>query len=371
MNAPEITTIAPVSAPPDKAASWLRNLLGQSRRQLGVVIQAVGALVLALLVFGIVLLLFGKDPLLAYSDIYTSTLGSSYGLSEVLVKLIPLVFCALAVLLPARIGLVNVGGEGQLYLGAWLATWGALTFGAWPRPFALPAVIILGFVGGALWAAIPALLRIKAGLNETISTLLLNYVAVLFVNFFIFGAWKDAASANFPQTVEFNAAVRLPQFGDTRVHLGLVLALVAALLIYFVLKRTRWGFEMRAIGGNAEAARRKGLPIARYILINMMIAGGLAGLAGMGEVMAIQGRLRPGISPGYGYIGFLISWLAMQNPLGVVVMAFVMAVIALGGDTLQLTQSMPYATVNILMALILFIVLGGFFKKRGSSGQGS
>lgn len=370
MNAPEITNVASIPAVADKNPSWLQNLLENSRRLLGSLVQAGGALILAMIVFGVVLLLFGKDPLRAYTDIFNTTLGSSYGLSEALVKLIPLVFCALAVLLPARIGLVNVGGEGQLYLGAWLATWGALTFGAWPRPIALPLVIVLGFLGGALWAAIPALLRIKAGLNETISTLLLNYVAVLFVNLFIFGPWKDSASANFPQTVEFSEAVRLPQFGDTRVHLGLVLALVAAALIYFVLKKTRWGFEMRAIGGNAEAARRKGLPIARYILFNMMIAGGLAGLAGMGEVMAIQGRLRPGISPGYGYMGFLISWLAMQNPLGVVIMSFVMAIIALGGDTLQLTQGMPFATVNILMALILFIVLGGFFK-RGSSGQGN
>lgn len=368
MNAPEITNALPASTSLDKAASW-QNLLGSSQRQLGTLVRAIGAVLLALLVFGIMLLLFGKDPLRAYIDIFSSTLGSSYGLSEVLVKLIPLVFCALAVLLPARVGLVNVGGEGQLYLGAWLATWGALTFGAWPRPLALPLVILLGFVGGGLWAAIPALLRIKVGLNETISTLLLNYVAVLFVNLFIFGPWKDPASANFPQTKPFADAVLLPQYFGTRVHLGLVLALVAVIVLYFVLKQTRWGFEMRAIGGNAEAARRKGLPIARYILINMVIAGGLAGLAGMGEVMAIQGRLRPGISPGYGYMGFLISWLAMQNPLGVVIMAFVMAVIALGGDTLQITQAMPYATVNILMALILFIVLSGFFK-RGSSVQG-
>ena len=363
MSTPEMAKGVAVPTPVGEDTG-LQKLLEQSRGLLGAVVRAVGAMVLALIVFGIVLLLFGKDPLQAYIDIFNSTLGSSYGLSEVLVKLIPLVFCALAVLLPARVGLVNVGGEGQLYLGAWLAAGGALAFGSWPQPIALPLVIILGFVGGALWAAIPALLRLKAGLNETISTLLLNYVAVLFVNLFIFGPWKDPTSANFPQTVEFSDAVRLPQFGATRVHFGLVLALLAVAIIYFVLKRTRWGFEMRAIGGNAEAARRKGLSITRYMLINMMIAGGLAGLAGMGEVMAIQGRLRPGISPGYGYMGFLISWLAMQNPLGVVVMSFVMAVIALGGDTLQLTQALPFATVNILMALILFIVLGGFFKRK-------
>jgi simple sugar transport system permease protein len=318
---------------------------------------------LALLVFGIVLLVFGKDPLRAYVDIFRNTLGSAYGFSEVLVKMIPLVLCATAVLLPARIGLVNVGGEGQLYLGAWLASWGALTFGELPRSLALPLVVILGFIGGGLWAFIPGILRAKGWLNETISTLLLNYVAILLVHFFVFGPWRDPQSANFPQTEVFPEAARLPRFGDTRVHLGIVLAFIAVVGLHFILRKTLWGFEMRAIGGNPEATRRHGFPISWYIGVTMFIAGGLAGLAGMGEVTAIQGRLRPGIAPGYGYIGFLISWLAGHHPLGVAATSFLMAVIALGGDTLQITQAMPFSTVNILMSLILFIVLARFFKR--------
>lgn len=320
--------------------------------------------VTALLCFAIVLLLFGKDPLRAYSDIFRQTLGSRYGLSEVLVKLIPLLLCALAVLLPARLGLVNVGGEGQIYMGAWLATWGALSLGDLPRPLALTAVLVLGFIGGGLWAAIPAYLRARGWLNEVISTLLLNYVAIQFVNYFIYGAWRDPESANFPQTVRFADAFLLPQFGGTRVHLVLPLALVASVLIFFLLRYTRWGYAMRAIGGNPEAALRHGFPIARYLILSMVIAGGLAGLAGVGEVMAIQGRLRPAFSPGYGYVGFLISWLAGHSPFAAIGMAFLLAVIALGGDTLQITQNVPFSTVNILMALILFIVLGNFFRGK-------
>lgn len=338
----------------------LTTLAQDSRQWLAALLRAGIVLGLALLVFGLTLLLFGKNPIRAYADIFANTLGSSYGFSEVLVKVIPLVLCALAVLLPGRIGLVNVGGEGQLYLGAWLATWGALTFGAWPRAIALPLVILLGFVGGGLWALIPAILRARGWLNEVISTLLLNYVAILFVNYFIFGPWRDPGSANFPQTIRFAENVHFPMFGATRVHFGLVLALVAAGLLYVVIRYTRWGYEMRAIGGNPGAARRHGFAINRYILLTMFIAGGLAGLAGVGEVMAIQGRLRPDFSPSYGYMGFLISWLAAHNPASVVVMAFLIAMIALGGDTLQITQNMPFATVNILMALILFIVLGKF-----------
>jgi simple sugar transport system permease protein len=224
----------------------------------------------------------------------------------------------------------------------------------------LPLVIILGFVGGGLWALIPAILRAKGWLNETISTLLLNYVAVLWVDYFVFGALRDPESANFPQSRQFADAVRFPFFGDTRVHFGLILAVLAVVGLAFVLRRTRWGYEMRAIGSNPEAAKRHGLPIGRYILITMFIAGGLAGLAGAGEVLAIQGRLRPGFSPDYGYIGFLISWLALHNPIGVVVMSLLLAIIALGGDTLQITQSMPFSSVNVLMSLILFIVLAKF-----------
>jgi|694.fasta_scaffold112065_2 simple sugar transport system permease protein len=320
--------------------------------------------VTAMVCFAIILLLFGKDSLRAYSDIFRQTLGSRYGWSEVLVKLIPLLLCALAVLLPARLGLVNVGGEGQIYMGAWLATWGALSLGDLPRPLALTAVLVLGFIGGGLWAAIPAYLRAKGWLNEVISTLLLNYVAIQFVNYFIFGAWRDPESANFPQTVRFADAFLLPQFGGTRVHLLLPLGLLAAVLIFFLLRYTHWGYAMRAIGGNPEAALRHGFPITRYLILSMIIAGGLAGLAGVGEVMAIQGRLRPAFSPGYGYVGFLISWLAGHSPFAAIGMAFLLAVIALGGDTLQITQNVPFSTVNILMALILFIVLGNFFRAK-------
>ncbi|MBX3015522.1 MAG: ABC transporter permease [Caldilineaceae bacterium] len=318
----------------------------------------------ALVCFAIVLLLFGKNPIQAYSDIFRNTLGSQYAISEVLVKMIPLLVCALAVLLPARLGLVNVGGEGQIYLGAWLATWGALSLGDLPRPLALTAVLALGFIGGGLWAAIPAFLRAKGWLNEVISTLLLNYVAIQFVNYFIYGAWRDPESANFPQTVRFADIYRLPQWGTTRVHLILLLGLLAVAILFLVLRYTSWGYAMRAIGGNPEASLRHGFPITRYLILSMVIAGGLAGLAGVGEVMAVQGRLRPAFSPGYGYIGFLISWLAGHSPIGAVGMAFLLAIIALGGDTLQITQNVPFSTVNVLMALILFIVLGNFFRAK-------
>ncbi len=312
---------------------------------------------LALVAFAAVLLVAGKNPVKAYLDIFSATLASGYGFSEVLVKMIPLILTAVAVALPSRIGLINVGGEGQLYIGALCATWGALTLKGLPGWALLPGMVALGFAGGGLWAAISGALRAGGWVSETISTLLFNYVAILLVNFFVFGPMKDPESANYPQSAQLVPAAQLPAFFGTRVHLGLVLAVVALVLYGFVLSRTRWGLEMRAIGGNPEASRRAGLAIGPYIVVVMLIGGGLAGVAGMTEISAIQGRLRPSLSPGYGFTGFLISWMAGGNPWGIAAAAFLLAIITAGGDILQMTQRLPGSVVNILMALILFVVL--------------
>jgi simple sugar transport system permease protein len=174
----------------------------------------------------------------------------------------------------------------------------------------------------------------------------------------VFGPWKDPEGVNYPQTAEFAAAAILPTLGASRVHLGLAFALVALGVYAFVVARTRWGLEMRAIGGNAEAARRAGIPIGHYVIVLMLVGGGLAGLAGMSEVSAIQGRLRSSLSPGYGYTGFLISWMAAGRPLGILAASLLLAIVTAGGDILQMTQSLPGSVVNILMAVILFVVLG-------------
>ncbi len=307
--------------------------------------------------FAIVLLAAGKNPLRAYLDIFTATLANGYGFSEVLVKMIPLILTALAVAIPSRIGLINVGGEGQLYLGALAATWGALTFSGLPAWILLPLITALGFVGGGAWAGLTGVMRAKGWASETISTLLLNYVAILLVSFFVFGSMKDPESANYPQTAQLAASAQLPAFFGTRVHLGAALAIAALVAYAFALSRTRWGLEMRAIGGNAVAARRCGIAVDRYLVVAMLIGGGLAGIAGMTEVSAIQGRLRPSLSPGYGFAGFLVSWMAGGHPAGIVAAAFLLAIITVGGDILQMTQRLPGSVVNILMALILFVVL--------------
>jgi general nucleoside transport system permease protein len=316
-----------------------------------------GWLAVALAIYTLLLLAYGKNPIQAYSDILSSTLGSTYGISEVLVKMIPIVLCALAVAIPARVGLVNVGAEGQLFIGAMGATWGALTFASLPAWLLLPLCALLGFAAAGVWAGVCGLLRARGWLNEVFSTMLLNYLAILLVDYLVFGPWRDPTSSNYPQSRLFPLAAWLPTLGDTRVTAFLFVAVAAVALFALILAYTRWGLEIRAIGGNPEAARRNGVPVVRYLVILMIIGGGLAGLAGMGEVAGLHHRLNPGVSSYYGYTGFLVSWLAGHRPLLIPVMAFVMAVLASGGDILQITQGLPYAAVTLLMALILFVVL--------------
>lgn len=313
--------------------------------------------ILALALFGFIILLSGKDPLVAYRQLFGSTLGSWHGLSEVLVAMTPILITALAVALPSRIGLINVGVEGQLYMGAAGATWGALAFSSAPIWVLLPLMAVLGMLGGALWALLPAILRAAGLVNETITTLLLNSVAPKLVAFFVFGFWHSPMDTN--KTPNFVEAARLPTLFDTRIDLGLPLGLLLLVGFWLFMKRTRWGLEMRAIGGNPEAALRNGVPLKTYIVAVLCSGGAIAGLAGMALVSGYFGILLTGFSRGVGYMGFLISWLSFGNPAGIVLTAFLVAVILTGGSMLQLTTALPYAIINILLAVALFIVLSG------------
>jgi simple sugar transport system permease protein len=341
--------------PHDLAIAWRRPASMIAGRRLS---RALVIALVALAVFALLLLADGKDPLRAYRDTLIYVFGNTYGFSELLVRMAPLLLTSVAVALPSRLGLINVGGEGQLYMGAWLATAGALGFSDLPAWQLLPLMTVMGFAGGALWALLPGILRAAKVVNETISTLLLNYVAPLIVSFFIFGPWRSAESSAYPQSPAFVAAARLPSLDGTRIHLGLLYGIVCLALYGLALSRTRWGLEVRAIGGNPEASLRLGIPVRTYMIAAMAVAGGIAGMAGMAEVSAIQGRLVGELSPGYGYVGFLVSWLAGGSALGILLMAFLFAVVSSIGDILQITQGVPYAVVNVLMAVILFIVLG-------------
>ena len=320
--------------------------------------RSVIAIGFAFAVFAVFLAIIGRDPVEAYTKVFEGTLGSKVGLSEVGVRMIPFVLTGLAATIPARVGLINVGGEGQLYIGAWAATGVALYFGFGHIWLMLPAMAVAGFIGGALWGGIAILLRNWRNVNEVISTLLSNYVAILFVNVFVFGAWKNPAGFGYPYTSDFATEAILPAVAGTRLHLGLVLPVLAIIATFLFLSRTRWGANMRAVGGNPEAARRRGIPVVRYIVIAMLVGGGLAGLAGMSEVAGIQHHLRPGISNNLGFMGFLASWMAGHNPVTLIGTCFLIAVIVVGGDVLQFSGDLPSAAMLILIGLVLFSILG-------------
>ena len=331
----------------------------------GALLRWAGWILLALLLYATILIAFGKDPLRAYADIVAQTLLTGYGWSEVLVKITPLAITAFAVAIPARAGLVNVGGEGQLFMGGLGAAFIALTLPGLPSALLLLLMAASAFVVAGLWGALPGYLRARGWLNEVFSTLLLNYLAVLGVTAVVYGPWRDPESANYPQSALFTGAAWLPRFGDTRVDLAILLVPVLAIVMWAMLRWTRWGLAMRAIGGNPIAARRAGVPIERYLVGLMFVGGGLAGIAGMAEAAGIHHLLSPGLSSGYGYTGFLIAWLAGQRPWPILLISLLLAVLVSGGDILQITQGLPYAAVNILMALVLFVVLAGRARGEG------
>lgn len=318
----------------------------------------------ALLVYVGLILLYGKSPLHAFHEIYASTLSSKYGLQDVLVRMTPLLFAALAVAIPARIGQVNVGGEGQIFAGGLTAAWVALTFTSWPSWLLLPAMALAGIVGGGAWAGLAGWLKARGWLSEVFSTVLMNYIAILAVSALVFGPWRDPTSSNYPQSRELVPAARLPHVGGTRIDVTIFVALGLVVAFEWFLRRTRWGLEMRAIGGNPFAALRNGVPVSRYIIAAMFAGGALAGLAGMGQLSALQLRLNPGLSTSFGYIGFLVSWLAGHNPRLIVPMTFLLAVLASSGDILQISQGLPSAIVTVLSAALMMIVLLGRAGRR-------
>ena len=314
----------------------------------------------AFIVGAAVLGLAGVDPRAAYGELLSDPFGSGFGVTETLVKATPLILTGLAVLVPARMRLWNIGAEGQFQFGAIGAAAVALFTPLGRSPGAVPAVLLAGMAAGAAWCLVPAALRAWLRVNETITTLLLNYVALLFVDSLIYGPWKDPAGRGFPLSAPFPAAAKLPVLiSGTRVHLGLLLALAAAVAVAIVLSRTRWGFEIRVIGDNPVCARYAGIDLVRNTLLVMGLAGALAGLAGAGEASAIAGRLQRGLSPGYGYTGIIVAWLAKLNPIAAVLVAVLLGGLFVGGDALQISLGLPIAVVYMLQGLIFFFVLGG------------
>jgi ABC-type uncharacterized transport system permease subunit len=318
------------------------------------------SIVLALLFGGLLLALAGQNPLIVYRAMLAGALGDWNGVAETLVKTTPLLLAGLGVAVAFRMQLWNIGAEGQLYWGAILATGMALfVIPSAPGWLMVPAMIVAALIGGGLWGLIPGALRAWFGASEIISSLMLNYVAILFSEYLVHGPWRDPQAYGFPGTPPLPDAAWLPHWGTTRVHLGLLFGLAAALALWLVLRRTRWGYEIGVMGENPRAALYAGMPTKRNILLVMALSGALAGLAGMSEVAGIGHQLQRNLSPGYGYAAIIVAWLARLHPFGAILVAFLLAALTVGGDQLQMSLGLPSAIAPMLQGTILFFLLGG------------
>ncbi len=338
----------------------------------GLVLIPVTAIFLALITGAIFLYLNGLSSpkgitwgqvFAVYGGMLDGAFGSTYGVSETIVKAIPLMLCGLGVSIAFRMQLWNIGAEGQFYMGAFGASWLALTYPELPVYLMLPGMVLLGLLCGGLWALIPGIPRAYLGVNETITTLMLNYVAILWVNYFIFGPWKDPQGMNFPLSKPFEPSAVLPTLGNSRVHFGLVFALAIAVLLWFVLKQSRWGYEVTVIGESPRTARYAGMNITKNIILVMFVSGAIAGLAGMAEVSAITQRMQQGLSPGYGYTAIIVAWLAKLNPFAIILVSILLGALQVGGYSVQ-TSGVPAAIVSMIQGALLFFVLGGEFFNR-------
>lgn len=317
------------------------------------------SLVFALIFGAFLLLLSGVNPLTAYAAMAEGAFGDVHALSETLVKAIPLMLTGLGVSIAFRMLFWNIGAEGQLAMGGLVATGVALyvsdTLPSWS---VLPTAILLGMAAGALWAAIPAALRAYLQVNETITTLMMNYIAILLVSHMYHGPWRDPEGYGFPGTARFPEMAWLPRLYD-RAHAGLFFAIIAAAILWFVLQRTKWGFELRITGENPKAARYIGINIPRLMLVAMLVSGALSGLAGVCEVTGVMRRLQQGLTVGYGYTAIIVAWMSQLNPWGVLLVGFLLAGLLVGGDQIQMAMGLPAAMGLVLQGALLFPMLGG------------
>lgn len=322
---------------------------------------------LALFVSGIVMEVLGHNSIQAYQFMFKGGFGSWRNITESILQAVPLMFCGLGVAVASKMSLNNIGAEGQFMLGAWAAT-GIALFADWiPSSLIIPAVLIGGFLAGGIWAVIAVFPKAKWGVNETIITLMFNYIALLFVDYFVYGSWRDTSfvGTNLPYSETLPPHARMSYLGNTRVTWAIFIAVIAAVLIWVFFEKTVLGYQIRVIGSNNKAATYAGMKISRNMLIIMLISGGLAGLGGVATVTGAVGCLQPNLANGAGYTAIVISYMSRHNPFVVLLVSILFGGLAQGGFNVQIT-GVPAQIVTLIQGLILFFILGGniFARKR-------
>jgi general nucleoside transport system permease protein len=317
------------------------------------------ALAISGFLFALFLLALGKSPAQFFDLVVQGGFGTAFSIQNTLQRSAPLILTALAVAVPARIGLVMIGGEGALVLGGFAAAAIAIPLirGNVSPWFTWIVMMAAGTAVGAIWVGIAGLLRYARGVNETISSLLLTYIGVAIMNFFVEGSLRDLTNPNKPSTMPLGEDYMVGKIPGTDVHWGLAVGILLALVLYVLLARTTFGFAVRVSGGNPRAALAQGLPVGRLIVGCCLIAGACAGMAGFFEVAAIQGRANASLVAGYGFTGILVSFLARHNPLAIIPVAIMFGGIVASGGLVQRRMDLPDATVLVLQGLTFVVLL--------------
>ncbi len=324
----------------------------------GALVTFLGALLFSLVICSLLLAATGKSWIQGLVVLWEGTLGSGWAMEEALLKAVPIYLCSLGVAVAFRMQIWNIGAEGQYALGAIGATWMALSYPDLHTSLLVPLMLVMAFIFGGMWALIPAFLRLKLKVNEIISTLMLNYIAILLLDYLVLKVWKH--SSGFPMTPDFSQSATIGQlFG--RVHWGLAICVGAGLVVWAFMRFTRLGYELKASGEGVRVARYAKLPYAFLVMFVMGVSGGLAGWAGSIEISAVVGRLQPSIMVGYGYTAIVVAWLARLHPLAIALAAFLLASLRVGAENLQIELQIPAAYGVILEGLILLTVLAGQF----------
>ncbi len=325
----------------------------------------VAAIAVTFLIASLLVLAAGASPLPVLGQVATGAAGSRFALLETLTRATPLIFTGLAVAVAFRARLWNIGAEAQLYAGALVTVLlgtGALPL---PAPLLVPLIMLAAMAAGALVLLGPALLKIRFGVDEVVTTLLLNFIMLLFVSMLLEGVLKDPMGLGWPQSSPVVPEAQLPRpIRGQRLHLGFVVAIVAAVGIWFVMARTTLGYEMRAVGHNADAAAFAGIPVGRVMLKTAALSGGLAALAGFSEVAGLKGNLTLDLSPGFGYTGIVVAMLAMLNPLGAVLAAIFVAGIFVGADAMSRTAGVPSYIAEVMVATALLTMVVAIMLSR-------
>lgn len=307
----------------------------------------------------------GASPLAAWALLVKGALGSTFALTETLTRATPLIFTGLAAAVAFRAKLWNIGGEGQLYVGACVATWlgtGLVTMPAW---LMIPFLFLAGALAGGLFLLLPTWLKTHLKADEVVTTLLLNFVVLLAVNWLVFGPWKDPMAMGWPQAAPVIDQAMLPVLvPKSSLHLGFVLALACAGLVWWMMRFTVWGFEIRAVGASLTASTFAGMPVQATIVRTALLSGGLAAMAGVSELCGVKGYLTLDLSPGFGYSGIVVAMLASLHPLGVVLSAIFIAVVYIGADSMSRAITISNYIADVTTAVSLLTVLLAMFLTR-------